>query len=333
MNAKRMLTAIALSLTVVVWAFAEELTAEQKRFRSEIQQFLKEEGFMPTIDNDDNSLNFKKEGTAYWLTFGGSGSIYLEFHRAGLKIEDADRNLVLKSANEANRKVRCAKAMVGDKFVSFAVEMYCHTAEDFKYVFYKCLSELETIKTEVSDYYNDNDVLSNSGSGSSSQGNAGKFDMSQLFPVYGVTLGKTKFGVLESQGYEVEDLTSDRLYCYVKGIGFSGDKGDKIIDGALIVRSSEMPDLWVSKAGINWSMSYNQIIEKLKKLGLKVTIVDAPKVETYNNRKTLTARVDASSLDGKFEMTFKFEEGNENGEGYTVNSINTLDYIRIAYKK
>ena len=38
---------------------AADLTPEQEKFRSNIIQFLKEEGFSPTIDEDDNSVNFK----------------------------------------------------------------------------------------------------------------------------------------------------------------------------------------------------------------------------------------------------------------------------------
>lgn len=332
MNVKRLLTTLLLSLAVVASTFAEELTTEQKKFRSEIQQFLKEEGFMPTIDNDDNSLNFKKEGTAYWMTFGGSGAIYLEFHRAGLKIEDADRNLVLKAANEANRKVRCAKAMVGDKYVSFAVEMYCHTAEDFKYVFYKCMSELDTIKDEVSDYYNNNDVSSNVGSGSSSQSNGGKFDLSQLFPVYGVTLGKTTLNDLKARGLDVE-TGSNWSSCYIKGIGFYDNEKDKVIDQAFLVEPCVLPELWINKTGINWSMSYSQIMTKLKSLGLEVNVEVAPKTETYQGRKTLTARIAGYSPDGHYKFSFSFSEGNKKGEGYSINSSNTLHLIYINYIK
>lgn len=134
---------------------ADELTAEQKRFRSSLQSFLKEEGFMPTIDDSDNSLNFKKEGTLYWFTFGGGSPIYLEFYRAGLTTEEANKTKVLEAVNEGNRKVRCAKAIYTGKSIVFSIEMYCHSVEEFKYIFYKCIKELDNIKDKVVDYYND----------------------------------------------------------------------------------------------------------------------------------------------------------------------------------
>ena len=143
-----------LALFSIGSSYAAELTQEQRRFRSSVQQFLKEEGFFATIDDDDNSLNFKKEGTLYWISFGGSSPIYLEVHRAGLDCEDADRTSALKAVNAANRKVRCVKAMLNDSSISFAIEMYCHSPEEFRYIFYKCITELENAKREVVDYYN-----------------------------------------------------------------------------------------------------------------------------------------------------------------------------------
>lgn len=134
---------------------AADLTPEQKKFRSNIIQFLKEEGFSPTIDEDDNSVNFKKEGNLHWIAIAGSNPFYLEFHRVGLKCNDADRNTLLAAVNYGNRKVRCAKAMLGDSSISFAIEMYCHSPEEFRYVFYKCLKELTSMHKTVSDYYNE----------------------------------------------------------------------------------------------------------------------------------------------------------------------------------
>lgn len=135
MNKYKVLILVILSLVIGGNVSADELTAEQKRFRSSIQEFLKEEGFMPTIDDEDNSLNFKKEGTLYWISFGGTTPLYIEFHRSGLNCEDADKSLVFQAVNAANRKVRCAKAMFNDTSVSFAIEMYCHSARGVQIYF------------------------------------------------------------------------------------------------------------------------------------------------------------------------------------------------------
>lgn len=133
----------------------EELTPAQQRIRTELFNFVKEEGFSPRIDESDNSVTFKKEGVTYWITVDDSGPFYLELHRAGLDCEDADREVVWKAVNEANKKIRSAKAMLLDSSVSFAIEIYCHSVEEFKYIFYKCMKALDAAKNKVSAYYDE----------------------------------------------------------------------------------------------------------------------------------------------------------------------------------
>lgn len=132
---------------------ADELTPAQLSLRTEILTFVREEGFAPTIDESDNSVTFKKEGVLHWITVGGTGPFYLELHRAGLDCENADRSIVLQAVNEANKKVRSAKAILFDTSVSFAVEVFVHSVEEFKYTFYTCMKELDSAKKKVSEYY------------------------------------------------------------------------------------------------------------------------------------------------------------------------------------
>lgn len=133
--------------------FSRDLTPEQKAFRSSIMSFIREEGFSPSID-EDNSLTFKKEGELYWIDIADSSPFYIEFHRSGLKCSDANKNLVLQSCNEANKKVRCVKAIMGETSVSLAIELFCHSAEEFKYTFYKSLKELDNAYSTIKEYYN-----------------------------------------------------------------------------------------------------------------------------------------------------------------------------------
>ena len=132
---------------------SRELTPEQKAFRSSIMSFIREEGFSPSID-EDNSLTFKKEGELYWIDIAESSPFYIEFHRSGLKCSDANKNIVLQSCNEANKKVKCVKAIMGETSVSLVIELFCHSAEEFKYTFYKSLKELESAYSTVKGYYN-----------------------------------------------------------------------------------------------------------------------------------------------------------------------------------
>lgn len=141
---------------------SEELTPAQQRFRAEILQFVREEGFSPHIDESDQTVTFKKEGVLYWISVGDDGPFFLEFHRAGLNCEEVDRNIVLEAVNEANKKVLSAKAILYESTISFAVELFCHSAEEFKYIFYKCMKELDSAKEKVSDYYNEHAAANSS---------------------------------------------------------------------------------------------------------------------------------------------------------------------------
>lgn len=296
---------------------AAELTAEQLKFRTSLQTFLKEEGFMPTIDDEDNSLNFKKEGNLYWITFGGSSPLYIEFHRAGLKAENINKADVLDAVNVANRKVRCAKAMLNDKNISFAIEMYCHSSEEFKYIFYKCLSELDNAKSMVQEHLNGAPSTSSSGGSYSTL-------INKFFPIYGITLGKTTLSQAQSMGYTVKPNSSgDHKICEANGLTFWDFDKDNIFDYVTLYYHQSVPET-IRNLGINWGMSYNQMIAKFKNLGFTVTVSEQPATETYQGRKTLKAKFSAKAPGEKFEVRVTFSYGNKNGEGYTTNSPNTF---------
>lgn len=137
--------------------FAGDLSQEELKFRNSIEQFLKEEGYMPTIDDSDNSLNFKKEGTRYWLNVHGAGPYYIRLHISGYTMKDVNRILILEACNYANAKIRCGKAGVDDDSVTFSVSYYCHSIDAFRNTFYSNMDAAERIKNETSDYYNEND--------------------------------------------------------------------------------------------------------------------------------------------------------------------------------
>lgn len=329
----RYFATFALLFAVVISAFAAGLTGEQLKFRNSLQQFLKEEGFMPTIDDEDNSLNFKKEGTLYWLVFGDSNPIYVEFRRSGLKTEDADRNLLLKSVNAANNKVRCAKAMLGEKSVSYSIEMYCHSAEEFKYVFYKCINELDNINNEVVNNYNGSGSTSASATTSSGSQGGGSSVMDKFFPVYGVTIGKTTVNDLKARGFTIKTIDSGAHNCSVKDFTFWDHDKDDVFEWLYITDSDVLPDEWEQNLGVSWNMSYNQIISKFKALGFTISIDKAPVVKKFNGRNTLSADITAASNDGRLEIDFDFDYGNDNGEGYSTDSKNSLYSMTFRYNK
>lgn len=150
--------AIFLFLTTFI-GWAEEMSYAAKTFRSNIQTFLREEGFTPSVDND-GSLCFKKEGTAYWIDVIGDKPFYVTFHREPLGTDNAPESKVLKAINEVNTNIRAIKCCYMSDHVSLAIESYCYVAEDFKYVFYNYLNILEASNELVKEAYSKYDSSS-----------------------------------------------------------------------------------------------------------------------------------------------------------------------------
>lgn len=134
----------------------KNLTSEQKAFQTSIMNFLKEEGFSPYIDSDDGSLSFKKEGELHWINIYEKLPFYVEFYKSGFNLNDVDTDAIVKACNYGNKTVKCAKAYMLDNSLSIVIEMFCHSAEEFKYVFYKNMKSLDEAKSKVKEYYNEN---------------------------------------------------------------------------------------------------------------------------------------------------------------------------------
>lgn len=133
------------------------LSSDELKFRNGIEQFLKVEGYVPTIDDEANSVDFKKEGALYWITVKGDDPYYIRFHTRGFNTKGANLKLILEACNYANMQKRCGKAWYDDDNVSFTVEYYCHSLEGFKSTFYNNMQALDYTREAVSDYYNEHE--------------------------------------------------------------------------------------------------------------------------------------------------------------------------------
>lgn len=154
---KILLTAICCVWGVLAVSAQSSMTADELRFRNGIEQFLKEEGYVPTIDTEDNSLNFKKEGERFWLTVKDSSPTYIEIHKAGYSLDGENRAYLIEACNKASYETRCAKAYVTKSSVSFTVEVFCNSVNEFRQIFYRSLNTLDAVKEKTKKYYNELD--------------------------------------------------------------------------------------------------------------------------------------------------------------------------------
>ncbi|MBR4441188.1 MAG: hypothetical protein IKS00_06515 [Bacteroidales bacterium] len=149
---KAILLVVALFMTSAL--FAQEMSQEAKNYRAAVKTFLTSEGYSPYIDDDDESLCFKKEGTLYWIFFESQSPVYVEFHGEGFNGDGVDRNAALKAVNELNRTKRCVKGMVTTKGgISLSIEFFSSSPDQFKKTFNSNLNALVGAKETVKDKY------------------------------------------------------------------------------------------------------------------------------------------------------------------------------------
>lgn len=131
------------------------LTPAQKSFQTEIIEFLKEEGYLPTL-SADNAISFKSEGKSHGIRIFSDSPFFVAFQRSGYTSEAGDSlqvNNAISAYNEMQKEMNIVKLNYTDKQVIFKVEQYTRSAEDFKYVFYKNLQALSQSEKEFADHY------------------------------------------------------------------------------------------------------------------------------------------------------------------------------------
>lgn len=162
-NMKKIIFTLLIVLQAIAVLAQDDITVEGKHFRSDIMQFLREEGFTPSIDDEEHDLRFKKEGKLYWMYFYNSSPIYVQFYKVGENTKSYDEVKVLKAVNKANVNGVAKAYRTSQGSTYFLTEAYFHSSEEFKYVFYKYLNALDdTRQTFI-------DALDNNGEGSSNK--------------------------------------------------------------------------------------------------------------------------------------------------------------------
>ena len=147
-----------LVLTVLLFVGQGIKAQTRVEFRDQINQFLKEEGFQPTYDPEDESLNFKYEGNRFYLMVENDGPYYVELHETGFTSKDTNRAYLLAACNRANNTKRCGKAYISSGgSVNFTVEFYVSSIGAFKEVFYSTLRCANAVKKTTKDFYNELD--------------------------------------------------------------------------------------------------------------------------------------------------------------------------------
>lgn len=146
---------------MTAFAQTQEMSQAARSFKTNLMSFLREEGYTPTTESSNsNTIYFKREGEAYWITLSGSRPVQVTMHINGFTNKDANGLALLIACNEVNKELYYVKAYVNDfgddGSTNIAIEIPAHTAEDFRYVFGDCTKALAQARNKIQDSYNKN---------------------------------------------------------------------------------------------------------------------------------------------------------------------------------
>lgn len=158
MDSKKLIALAIFALTMFN-AWADDYTPAQANFRNDINQFLKEEGYAPTVNANTGDINFKMEGTNYVVDLNKEyKGPYLVTLSATFNMEtlsNSDKIKLFEIENTINTNFNCVKASYleyeGSHLLIFSIESFCHNSDDFKYAL---IRYLEFIKSAVKEFGN-----------------------------------------------------------------------------------------------------------------------------------------------------------------------------------
>lgn len=132
-----------------VLMMADDLDEDQLNLRSEIMQFLKEEGFVPSIESDGD-IKFKKEGVIYFITVSSTDSSPMYVYVAAYyNYSDRATKRKIEQASIELNKYKGAKIFAANNNYKIQAEMFVRNANAFCSVFYKLMKQIGYITEDV----------------------------------------------------------------------------------------------------------------------------------------------------------------------------------------
>lgn len=142
---KRVFLSCALLLALGVFAQEDDGKAEDDELVQLYVDFLTEEGYKPTVDSDGD-VRFKKEGMTYFISVHSNDPQYFRIVLPSIyKIEDETERLqVLTACDFVNSLTKVAQMFTVKENVWVAAELFVNKPEDFKPLFNRCISAIQT---------------------------------------------------------------------------------------------------------------------------------------------------------------------------------------------
>lgn len=150
-----------------------------------------------------------------------------------------------------------------------------------------------------------------------------------LFPLHGVTLGKTTINELKQLGTHstmINGRTKEPYNLYeVKGVDFWYDRG--VAHNMYMPNFKKIPDKWRA-IGFSWRLSYQEWMALFKKLGYETVVTKPPKTGEYQGKPCFIAEIMAyyqwQGIQYSLQLDFNYNTGVNAADSQTLYSIRVV---------
>ena len=126
------------------------LTAEHEQLRTEIKQFITDEGYAPSIDSDGDIM-FKFEGKTYYVKiYKDTNPYFIAIYRYHTYNETFTKEKILNAVAECNFK-KGVKVVAYEESYNYRAEMFINSIEPLKGVFTQLLDQIKSISSALAD--------------------------------------------------------------------------------------------------------------------------------------------------------------------------------------
>lgn len=135
--------------TVIYAQNNSDLNTEQLALRADLVDFLKVEGFMPSIDSDGD-IAFKYQGQNFYISVSSTDEhpMYVSIFRPFNKLDDYSMETLLMATKELNL-YKGVKIICLEESFSVRAEMFVMNSESVKYAFYKLVEIINQLVDDV----------------------------------------------------------------------------------------------------------------------------------------------------------------------------------------
>ncbi|MGN0033990.1 MAG: hypothetical protein ACI358_09490 [Candidatus Limimorpha sp.] len=128
-----------------------EYNSEQLALRTDLFNFLKEEGFIPELDSDGD-IKFKSEGQPYFISISKTDKnpMYVVLYRIFSNPDEYSEETVAMASTKLNF-YKGVKVLCFEKSFRIGAELYVRDAEPVKSAFYKLIEIIDSVKSDFLD--------------------------------------------------------------------------------------------------------------------------------------------------------------------------------------